>query len=146
MKKIQVGTWLLGIVCLSGAVGCASGKAAMHPVSEHSPVSGTTETVSAAPTDTPPDTLADSLHVCLARIPSDSSNGAKMVAEQSCQDNEDLRQGVVGTAIAKSGGRASAGTQGDSLESCVARIPEDATAGQRMMAEETCARDQSTHR
>jgi hypothetical protein len=69
-----------------------------------------------------------------------------MIAEQGCLDNEDLRQGVVGTAIAKSGGRVSAGTQGDSLEACMTRIPEDATAGQRMLAEETCARDQLTHR
>jgi len=146
MNKIQVGTGMIGIVCLLGAVGCASGRAAMQPASEQSPVSATTETVSATPAEAPTDTLADSLHVCLARIPSDSSNGAKMVAEQSCQDNEDFRQGVVGTAIAKSGGRASAGTQGDSLEGCIARIPEDATAGQRMLAEETCARDQLTHR
>jgi hypothetical protein len=146
MDKIQVGTGMIGIVCLLGAVGCASGRAVMQPASEQSPVSATTETVSATPAEAPTDTLADSLHVCLARIPSDSSNGAKMVAEQSCQDNEDFRQGVVGTAIAKSGGRASAGTQGDLLEGCIARIPEDATVGQRMLAEETCARDQLTHR
>ncbi|NJN70014.1 MAG: hypothetical protein HC801_06910 [Nitrospira sp.] len=146
MNKVQVGTGLIGLVCLLGAVGCASGKAAMQPVSENSPASATTETVAAIPAETPTEALADSLKVCLARIPSDSSDGAKMVAGQSCQDNEDLRQGVVGTAIAKSGGRASAGTQGDSLEACMARIPKDATAGQRMLAEETCARDQLTHR
>lgn len=69
-----------------------------------------------------------------------------MIAEQSCRDNEELHQNVVGTAIAKSGNRASAGTQGDSLEACMARIPKDATAGQRMLAEETCRRDQLTHR
>jgi hypothetical protein len=68
-----------------------------------------------------------------------------MVAEQSCQDNEKLHQGVVGTAIAKSGNRASAGTQGDSLMACMARIPTDATAGQRMLAEESCKRDQLMH-
>ncbi|MDH4302045.1 MAG: hypothetical protein OEV51_08205 [Nitrospira sp.] len=146
MNKIQVGTGLIGIVCLFGAVGCASGRGAVQPVSEHSPVSATSETTTATPAEAPTDTLADSLKVCLERIPSDSSDGAKMVAEQSCQDNEDLHQGVVGTAIAKSGGRASAGTQGDSLEACMTRIPEDATAGQRMLAEETCARDQLTHR
>ncbi len=145
MNKIQVGTGLIGIACLLGAVGCASGRGAMQPVSEQSPVSVTTETVSATPAEAPTDTLADSLHVCLARIPSDSSNGAKMVAEQSCQDNEDFRQGVVGTAVAKSGGRASAGTQGDSLDACMARIPEDATAGQQMLAEESCKRDQLMH-
>jgi len=68
-----------------------------------------------------------------------------MIAEQSCQDNEKLHQGVVGTAIAKSGNRASAGTQGDSLKACMTRIPTDATAGQRLLAEESCKRDQLTH-
>ena len=37
--------------------------------------------------------------------------------------------------------RVSQGTQGDSLEACMARIPSDATAGQRMIAERTCKRD-----
>ena len=146
MNKIQVGTGLIGLACLFGAAGCASGKAGMQPVSDNSPVSATTETVSATPAEAATEALSDSLKVCLARIPIDSSDGTKMVAEQSCQDNEDLHQGVVGTAVAKSGGRASAGTQGDSLEACMARIPDDATAGQRMLAEETCARDQLTHR
>jgi hypothetical protein len=118
----------------------------MQPISEDSPVSATPETFSATPTESLGEGLSDSLSACLAGIPSDSSDGAKMVAEQSCQENEQLRQGVVGTAIAKSGNRASAGTQGDSLETCLARIPDDATAGQRMLAEETCARDQLTHR
>jgi hypothetical protein len=68
-----------------------------------------------------------------------------MVAEQSCQDNEKLHQRVVGTAIAKSGNRASAGTQGDSLTSCMGRIPAGATPGQRMLAEESCKRDQLAH-
>lgn len=69
-----------------------------------------------------------------------------MVAEQSCRDNEKLHQSVVGMAAAKSANRASAGTQGDSLDDCMARIPTDATAGQRMLAEESCQRDQLTHR
>lgn len=89
---------------------------------------------------------SDSLKACLGRISTDSTDGAKMVAEQSCQDNEKLHQGVVGTAIAKSGNRASAGTQGDSLDACIARIPADATTGQRMLAEESCKRDQLMHR
>jgi len=37
--------------------------------------------------------------------------------------------------------RVSQGTQGDSLEACLARIPGDASAGQRMVAERTCQRD-----
>lgn len=146
MNKIQVGTWLIGLACLLGLAGCSSGKTAMQSVSENSPGSATTETIAATPTEASVESHADSLKSCLARIPGDSSDGAKMVAEQSCQENEQLRQGVIGTAIAKSGNRVSAGTQGDSLEACLARIPDDATAGQRMLAEETCARDQSTHR
>ena len=146
MNKIQVGTWLIGLACLLGMAGCSSGKTAMQRASEDSPGSATTETISSMPIESPTEGLSDPLKACLAGIPSDSSDGVKMVAEQSCQENEQLRQGVIGTAIAKSGNRASAGTQGDSLEACLARIPDDATAGQRMLAEETCARDQLTHR
>lgn len=146
MNKIQVGTWLIGLACLLGMAGCSSGQTPMQRVSEDSPGSATTKTIAATPTETSAEGLADSLNACLAGIPSDSSEGAKMVAEQSCHEHEQLRQGVVGTAIAKSGGRASAGTQGDSLEACLARIPADATVGQRMLAEETCQRDQLMHR
>lgn len=69
-----------------------------------------------------------------------------MVAEQNCRESEELRQNVIGTAVAKSGNRASAGMVGDSLEACLARIPPNATEGQRMLAELTCERDQSSHR
>jgi len=69
-----------------------------------------------------------------------------MVAEQSCQDNEALRQAVVGMATTKSGDRASSGTQGDSLDACMGRIPQDATDGQRMLAENSCQRDQFMRR
>ena len=37
--------------------------------------------------------------------------------------------------------RVSQGTQGDSLAACLARIPESASAGQRMIATGTCERD-----
>ncbi len=37
--------------------------------------------------------------------------------------------------------RVSQGTQGDSLAACLSRIPSDASAGQRMLAEGTCQRD-----
>ena len=146
MNKNQIITRLIGLACLVGTVGCASGKTAMQPVSDNSPVSTTTKPTSTMTTEAAPESLSDSLKGCLAGIPNDSSDGVKMVAEQSCQENEQLRQGIVGTAVAKSGGRASAGTQGDSLEACMARIPQDATSGQRMLAEETCERDQLAHR
>jgi hypothetical protein len=54
--------------------------------------------------------------------------------------------GIVGTASAKSGDRVASGTQGDTLDACMARIPKDASSGQRMMAEESCKRDQANRR
>ncbi len=140
MNRMPLGIVRIGFACLLAAAGCASEQASMQQPTSVSPsVSpATTEPVSVGP--------SDSLKACLAKISSDSSDGARMVAEQSCQDNEKLHQDVVGTAIAKSGNRASAGTQGDSHDVCLARIPTDATSGQRMLAEETCARDQLTHR
>ncbi len=139
MNRMPVRIAFIGFACLLGAAGCASKQVAMLSTSTEGAVSpATPAAVSLGP--------SDSLKACLARISGDSSDGARMIAEQSCRDNEELHQSVVGTAIAKSGNRASSGTQGDSLEACLARIPADATAGQRMLAEETCARDQLTHR
>ncbi|MGP0591490.1 hypothetical protein ACTRXD_02990 [Nitrospira sp. T9] len=37
--------------------------------------------------------------------------------------------------------RVSTGTQGDTLEACLSRIPSDATAGQKMLATMSCERD-----
>ena len=45
------------------------------------------------------------------------------------------------SAVTTGPGRVSQGTQGDTLEACLARIPSDASAGQRMIAEQTCQRD-----
>ena len=42
--------------------------------------------------------------------------------------------------------RVSSGTQGDTLDACLRRIPSDATAGQRMMAKQSCQRDAAAHR
>jgi hypothetical protein len=38
--------------------------------------------------------------------------------------------------------RVSQGTQGDTLQACLARIPKDATDSQRMLATLTCERDE----
>ncbi len=138
MNRMPLGIVHIGFVCMLAAAGCASDQTARQPTADSSVSPVTTEATSVDP--------SDSLNACLAKISSDSSDGVRMIAEQSCQDNEKLHQGVVGTAIAKSGNRASAGTQGDSHDACMARIPTDATSGQRMLAEETCARDQLTHR
>jgi hypothetical protein len=42
--------------------------------------------------------------------------------------------------------RIAAGVEEETLDSCIARIPKDATAGQRMLAEQTCRRDFSVRR
>lgn len=138
IKGMPIRTVLCGLVCLSVMVGCASERAVVEPTS-------TGTSMSSAPLEAAPVGPSEFLKSCLARIANDASEGAQMVAEQSCQDNEKLHQAVVGVAVAKSANRASAGTQGDSLEACMARIPADATAGQRLLAEESCKRDQFTH-
>lgn len=149
MNSMPLRIAFIGFTCMLGATGCASKQAATRSASPDAAVSSATIAEPAVPSASPAAVSlgpADSLNACLAGISSGSSDGARMIAEQSCRDNEELHQNVVGTAIAKSGNRASAGTQDDSLDACMARIPKDATAGQRMLAEETCARDQSTHR
>jgi len=139
MNRMPVASVLIGLVSLLGTAGCASQNATMPPKSEGAPVSV------AIPTESVSNPTSHSLKACLAKIPSESSAGAILIAEQSCRDNDVLHQQVIGTATAKSGGRVSSGTQGDSLEFCMARIPTDATAGQRLLAEESCKRDQLTH-
>ena len=45
-----------------------------------------------------------------------------------------------------SGGAHAAGSVEDSLKACMSRIPSDATEGQRMMAEQSCERDQANRK
>ncbi|ALA60396.1 hypothetical protein [Nitrospira moscoviensis] len=42
--------------------------------------------------------------------------------------------------------RIAPGAVEDTLAACMARIPKDASAGQRMLAEESCRRDQAARR
>jgi hypothetical protein len=42
--------------------------------------------------------------------------------------------------------RVAAGAVEDNLNACMARIPKDASAGQRILAEESCRRDQANRR
>ncbi|HLZ33862.1 MAG TPA: hypothetical protein VKP13_07585 [Nitrospira sp.] len=88
----------------------------------------------------------DSLQACMARLSSSGSAGARQIAEESCKREEAIRAGIVGTATAKSNNRVSSGSEGDTLDACMARIPKDATAGQQMLAEESCKRDQANRR
>jgi hypothetical protein len=42
--------------------------------------------------------------------------------------------------------RIAAGVEEETLDTCLGRIPKDATAGQKMLAEQTCRRDFPTRR
>ena len=42
--------------------------------------------------------------------------------------------------------RIAAGVEDETLDTCLGRIPKDATAGQKMLAEQTCRRDFATRR
>jgi len=88
----------------------------------------------------------NSLQACLDRVSSGGSAGARQVAEESCRDNEALRLGIVGVATTKSNDRVASGTQGDTLTACMERIPSGASAGQKMLAEQSCRRDQGDRR
>ena len=87
-----------------------------------------------------------SLQACLDRIGKGGSAGARQIAEESCRNSEATRLAVAGTAASKSNDRAASGTQGDTLDACMARIPKDASAGQKMLAEESCRRDQANRK
>lgn len=139
MNRMSVRSTVLSTVFILGLAACATEQGSMTGSS----------TAPSAPSGAAGRGAADAageLNTCLARIPKDSTAGTRMVAEESCRRDEGVRQDIVGTATTKSGDRVSAGTQGDSLEACMARIPKDASAGQRMLAEASCERDQTTRR
>ncbi|MGQ0811322.1 MAG: hypothetical protein ACT4OO_08880 [Nitrospiraceae bacterium] len=46
-------------------------------------------------------------------------------------------------APAKATSKVASGTEDDTLQACIGRIPKDATVGQRMIAEQTCKRDEA---
>ena len=52
--------------------------------------------------------------------------------------------GSAPSASAEGLGEAASGAVEDTLKACLARIPKDATGGQRMIAEESCNRDEGT--
>jgi len=54
----------------------------------------------------------------------------------------DQAMSAAATAAAKAVSAPAAGATEDSLQACLARIPKDATAGQRMIAEQSCRRDE----
>ncbi len=87
----------------------------------------------------------DSVQACLARIPADSTAGTRMLAEGSCRREGPISSSLL-TADTKNRNRVASGSVEDSLDACMARIPQDASAGQKMLAAESCKRDQANQR
>ena len=69
------------------------------------------------------------------------SGGALNVATLQAQDREPAI--VVPGPHAKTGGDLAAGAAEDTLDACRARIPNDASIGQVMIAEQSCWRDEN---
>jgi hypothetical protein len=125
----------------SGLMGLLAGTmlmtAACATTDSEAPVSGGSAAATGA---------ADSLQTCLARIPSDATAGQRAVAEETCKRDQAVRNAVVGVGTAATTSAAAAGHADDSLQACLARIPSDASAGQRMVAEQSCQRDEAARR
>ena len=136
---------LLGLfwAFLAGGLAACSTEGTGMKSSDTSPASSTSGATTTGTSSVPKslNALSDSLNNCLARIPKDSSSGARMVAENSCRRDEAIRTGT-----ARSSDRASAGAEDDTLQACIGRIPKDATTGQRMLAEESCKRDEAARK
>ena len=59
----------------------------------------------------------------------------------------DQPSGVAGPSTSTGGlGVVASGAVEDTLQSCLARIPTDASAGQRMIAVQSCERDEATRK
>jgi hypothetical protein len=86
----------------------------------------------------------DTVETCLSRIPANSTAGTRMLAEESCR-RESSTSSLTG-AEARTRSRVASGSVEDSVEACLSRIPQDSSAGQRMMAEASCKRDQTNSR
>ena len=92
--------------------GCASDRT-MESSSDSSSASGGAATTSSPTTSSP----------TMSSTPRADANSANQPMSQSTK------------------GRIAAGVEEETFDTCVARIPQDATVGQRMLAEQTCRRD-----
>ena len=106
-------------------------------------VSCATPEAGKAPAGGPGAAAAESAEACIAAIPKDATAGQRSLAEQTCQRDAAAREAVVQAGTAAATSAAASGTSGDSLAACMARIPKDASAGQRMLAEGSCKRDEA---
>ena len=63
-----------------------------------------------------------------------------------CAGEGTMGSSGTGSASAKGIDRVASGAVEDTLDACKGRIPKEASAGQNMLAEESCRRDQSVRR
>ena len=94
--------------------------------------SSTDSTAVSRPTMSSPETSTSSTTMA-DRRPADAGSTMSGSAGSMSQSNS-------------SQNRVAAGIEEDTLDTCLSRIPKDATAGQRMLAEQTCRRDFSVRR
>lgn len=83
--------------------------------------------------------------------PSTSDGGAAVSSPRSSGGAVAEPGGAVAEPSSKnqpnsSTSRIAAGVEEETLNTCLARIPQDATVGQRMLAEQTCRRDYGVRR
>jgi len=64
-----------------------------------------------------------------------------------CASEETMGSSGTGSATSATGiNQVASGAVEDTSNACLERIPKDATAGQKMLAEESCRRDQASRR
>ena len=76
------------------------------------------------------------------------SSSRPMTSDSKVADSDSMMSEGT-SSINKAGSsqnRIAAGVEEEALDTCIARIPKDATAGQRMLAEQTCRRDFAVRR
>lgn len=122
-------TFLIGVPLIAGCAEMTAQKPEMEMEEE----------AEMAPAVSGPTSALDA---CLAKIPTDATEGQRLLAKQSClRANSDLT--AVTGKDSPAGTVGSAGSASDSLQACLDRIPDDATAGQRLLAEQSCLRDEA---
>ena len=110
------GIWIIFLGLIVG--GCASDGGKM-------------ESSNASPSTTAGSSTANNPSMATSET---TAPGSTMSARTPSESNATIQSGSTQNRIA-------AGVEEETLDSCVARIPQNATAGQRMLAEQTCRRD-----
>ena len=81
-----------------------------------------------------------------AAVSSPTSSGGGAVESSSMNQSSSAAESRSMNQSSSSKSRIAAGVEEETLDTCLARIPQDATAGQKMMAEHTCRRDYAGRR